>query len=271
MNKTALWEALHTRGHDAAHLTSLPDGWRLTGSAVYLTDEKAAGVNYSLDLNSDWSTRCGSFQGFVGGERVNCDIARDDRGWTLNGVRQRGLEGAVDLDFGFTPATNYPQLQRMALKVGQATQITVAWMDVRSDILELSQIICGFIPTLEPSSSACASSTQLTTSQVWRAFVCIAPGGSPLTRSRARAGSARVGLSCSTPACLFQSVGVGCQSCVRPDGSERGCSNPISRNDAAGSITLLAADGWRRRSLPHLLGAVNTSGLVFPQKLPRAL
>ena len=44
------------------------------------------------------------------------EIRRDDAGWRLNGVRVEGLEHLVDLDYGFTPATNVLQLSRIALK-----------------------------------------------------------------------------------------------------------------------------------------------------------
>lgn len=142
LNETALWETLYTRGHDAARLTASSDGWCLRGSAVYLQDEKPVALNYSLDLNSDWSTRSGAFAGFIGDQHISKVIERDGRGgWTLNGERQRDLQDAVDLDFGFTPATNHPQLRRMGLKVGQSAQITVAWIDADTDMLEpLTQV-----------------------------------------------------------------------------------------------------------------------------------
>jgi len=53
----------------------------------------------------------------------------------LNGVAQEAVAGLVDLDFGFTPATNHPQLRRMGLDVGQTAEIAVAWMDLESAAL----------------------------------------------------------------------------------------------------------------------------------------
>jgi hypothetical protein len=45
------------------------------------------------------------------------------------------LESCVDLDFGFTPATNLLQLQRVALAVGQVADVPVAWLDVSAGTL----------------------------------------------------------------------------------------------------------------------------------------
>ena len=46
------------------------------------------------------------------------------------------LEGCLDLDLGFTPATNLTQLRRVALPVGTGADIPVAWLDVPAGRLE---------------------------------------------------------------------------------------------------------------------------------------
>jgi uncharacterized protein len=136
MTKVALWKTLYTPGHDAACLVQTESGRRLEGTAVYSKDGEPACVRYALELASDWSTRSGAIDGFVGERTVRRRIERDATGWTLDGVRQIGVDNLLDLDFGFTPATNHPQLRRMALGVGQSDRITVAWMDVDSHGLE---------------------------------------------------------------------------------------------------------------------------------------
>lgn len=55
--------------------------------------------------------------------------------WTLNGAAVPGLESYVDLDLGFTPATNLPQLRRVALADGQGADVPVAWLDVSAGTL----------------------------------------------------------------------------------------------------------------------------------------
>ena len=58
--------------------------------------------------------------------------ARDDQGWRLNGAAIEGLERLVDLDYGFTPATNVLHLSRVALKPDQRAEVPVAWFDLDS-------------------------------------------------------------------------------------------------------------------------------------------
>jgi len=133
---TAFWKALYTVGHDAAFLAKADDGWVLGGTAVYLKESLPTALNYRLDLAANWEPRAGSIAGRVGDAQVNHDIQRDGDQWILNGVLQRELKGVVDLDFRFTPATNFAQLRRMNLGIGEKTRITVAWMDVESASLK---------------------------------------------------------------------------------------------------------------------------------------
>jgi uncharacterized protein len=130
MAAQAFWNALYTQGHDAARLIEAGEGWRLDGFATFLRDGVPAGLHYQLLLAPDWSTRIGRIDGLFGAELVTHHIARTDDGWLLDGVHQPGLDGAVDLDFGFTPATNHPQLRRLGLAVGEARELTVAWFDL---------------------------------------------------------------------------------------------------------------------------------------------
>lgn len=136
MVKSAFWNTIYTAGHDAAILRQTASGWQLSGMAVYVLNSEPAQIRYGLELHQDWSTRSGFFEGFVGSNAVKREIKRDGANWTLDGVKQDAVTNALDLDFGFTPATNHPQLQRMALEVGKSQQITVAWLDVDSEALE---------------------------------------------------------------------------------------------------------------------------------------
>jgi hypothetical protein len=42
----------------------------------------------------------------------------------------------VDLDFGFTPATNLLALRRLALAMGESANVRSAWLNVASGALE---------------------------------------------------------------------------------------------------------------------------------------
>jgi len=55
-------------------------------------------------------------------------IAAPGGRWHLSGAEQPAVSGCVDVDLGFTPATNLLQLRRVALDIGQAADVPVAWL-----------------------------------------------------------------------------------------------------------------------------------------------
>lgn len=131
LKASAFWRRLDTSGTDVARLFRTKAGWRLAGTAVFLHEKTKAPsrLDYELKLRSDWATSCGFVRGFVGRNVIDQTFRRDIAGWHMNGRRVRGLEGVVDLDFGFTPATNFAQVQRIHLAVGAAADFSVAWWD----------------------------------------------------------------------------------------------------------------------------------------------
>jgi hypothetical protein len=136
MIATALWRRLDTPGFDACRLTSLDDGWRLHGNAVFKSEHGPTAVTYELECDREWLTRRGSVLGWSGAQSIDLQIVRWPPGeWMLNG-NVVPLHGCVDLDFGFTPATNLAQLRRVALDIGQSADVPVAWIDIGSNTLE---------------------------------------------------------------------------------------------------------------------------------------
>jgi hypothetical protein len=132
----ALWRGLHTPGHDACRLERAGDGWRLEGAAVF-RDETGppARLAYEVECDQGWRTRRGRVRGWLGSRPIDLVIARGAAGWTLNGAVVHGLEDCVDLDFGFTPATNVLPLRRLALAEGQAAEAPAAWLDAAAGTL----------------------------------------------------------------------------------------------------------------------------------------
>jgi len=133
----ALWRRLDTPGHDACRLDPADGGWRLDGTAVFLHEGEPARIDYHVACDGRWRTERGHIRGFIGARTFDWRIGREaSAAWTVNGVAVPGLEAYVDLDLGFTPATNLTQLRRVALAPGQAAQVPVAWIDAPDGVLQ---------------------------------------------------------------------------------------------------------------------------------------
>jgi hypothetical protein len=130
MADTMEWVRLDVRGSDACELTPDGAGWRLFGTAEFEDPRGDARLAYAVSADSAWRTVGGTVQGTVGRSRVAVSIERGARGdWTLNGRSVPALRGIVDLDLGFTPATNLFPLRRLALRPGEGANAEAALLD----------------------------------------------------------------------------------------------------------------------------------------------
>ncbi len=137
MTSSMLWRRLDLPGHDACNLAKRADGWSLDGTAVFRENDLPVQLVYHVTCDLAWRTRHGHVRGWLGLQPVAFNVARiKSGGWTLNGKSASGLEHCVDLDLGFTPATNLVQLRRLALAEGQAADVPVVWLDASTGTLE---------------------------------------------------------------------------------------------------------------------------------------
>jgi hypothetical protein len=133
---SASWRRIDTYGRDTAHLMSRGPAWRLAGTAVFKSETgQSVTVAYEVDLDNQWRTERGRCSGYVDSQPFRHEFLRHRDGWTMDGV-ENGLSHIHDLDFGFTPATNMPQMKRLNLIVGRSGDLTVAWFDLGKPALE---------------------------------------------------------------------------------------------------------------------------------------
>ena len=131
----ALWRRLDLPGHDACRLDEKTDGWHLHGTAVFRLDGQPARLDYHVDCDRAWRSRSAGVRGWVGALSVGIAVEHRDDRWLLNHAPVQGLDDCVDVDFGFTPATNLLQLRRVALAIGDTADVPVAWLDVPAGTL----------------------------------------------------------------------------------------------------------------------------------------
>jgi hypothetical protein len=132
-----LWRRLDSPGHDACRLDVDAQGFSLVGAAVFRHHGKPAFLEYRVSCDGAWRTLRGDVTGWIGEAKREFGIERTPEGlWTLNGESVTGLDDCVDLDLGFTPATNTFQIRRCKLGVGESAAVPAAWLDVSSGLLE---------------------------------------------------------------------------------------------------------------------------------------
>ncbi|MBA3260487.1 MAG: putative glycolipid-binding domain-containing protein [Gemmatimonadales bacterium] len=131
-----LWRRLDAPGHDAATLRDPGTGLELRGTAVFHENGGPTALHYSVRCDADWRTTESSVDGWHGTRSFQLRLRRARSGdWTLNDVCCPEVQGCVDLDLSFTPATNLLPLRRLDLSVGQAAEVRSAWLEWPAGIL----------------------------------------------------------------------------------------------------------------------------------------
>lgn len=134
---SVLWRRLDTPGHDVCRLKKSDAGWILEGVAIFLHEDGPANLTYRMACDRTWRTINGAVHGHLGERAVQIDINRASDGqWTLNEKLQAGFDHLADLDFSFTPSSNFFQLQRLDLQAGEGRDLTVVWLDPAVNILQ---------------------------------------------------------------------------------------------------------------------------------------
>ena len=135
---SAFWRRLDRPGHDAATIERSGDGWALSGYAAF-AEKGITGLHYQVELGRDFATRSAKIEGFRDGVHFVHEFRRAGA-WYLDEVEVPDLDDLVHLDFGFTPSTNFQQLRRAGLKVGDEADIPAAWFDIgKAGLVRLPQ------------------------------------------------------------------------------------------------------------------------------------
>jgi hypothetical protein len=139
--RTVLWQRIDPPGSEWCVLEREPEGWRLRG--IVLTEVATAPVliHYAVALAADWSTRAVEIAMRSGNanrpKQLRLTVAPEQR-WQLEREPPqdpplpqddlRALHGLVDVDLGFSPATNTLPIRRLDPAIGEAVAVTAAWV-----------------------------------------------------------------------------------------------------------------------------------------------
>lgn len=128
---TVLWRRLDLPGHDICSLWKTIDGWRLSGTALFLFNQMPCTLSYVVNTDANWQTSAASISGSVGQLAVDLTIVPNlkTKAWRINGWSVAAVAGCIDLDLGFTPATNLIAIRRLSLDIGEKAQAPAAWLD----------------------------------------------------------------------------------------------------------------------------------------------
>ncbi len=132
-----LWRGIYMPGHEACWLWWLGENWQLEGTAVFAHKQKPCQLSYRIACDQSWQTQSAEVQGWAGDERIDIHIrVNSEKRWWLNEKEVPGAAGSIDLDLNFSPCTNLLPIRRLGLEIGEAADISPAWLRFPSFTLE---------------------------------------------------------------------------------------------------------------------------------------
>jgi uncharacterized protein len=131
------WRRTDVAGREAARVQRVLAGWRLTGELEVEEAGIAARLRYAIECDLDWRTCSAMIEGDAGGRPIRFALVSDRMGhWSRDGAPMPELTGALDIDLGFTPATNTLPIRRLNLAVGESARVRSAWVRFPELLLE---------------------------------------------------------------------------------------------------------------------------------------
>jgi uncharacterized protein len=138
MSDVILWRRLDLPGHELGRLSFHDNTWQLSGTALFVYEQRPCQLDYLVICDSSWRTNSAQVKGTIGEKEVNLVVAVDtQRRWRLNGVEYPAVAGCMDIDLGFSPSTNLLPIRRVALAVGDEAEVRAAWLPFPSLAFEL--------------------------------------------------------------------------------------------------------------------------------------
>ena len=136
------WRRIDMPGWEEARIEQTAHGWRLSGELKVEAGSVRGQLAYLIECEPDWRTRRATVTGSAAGAPLRLELGADGAGhWTLNGAPLVPVQGALDIDLGFTPATNLLPIRRLDLAIGERADVRTAWVrfpELRVEALEQS-------------------------------------------------------------------------------------------------------------------------------------
>ena len=127
--RAVLWKS--QRLHSAEHCTVSKHGkgHRLAGIVVLPIDSRPGHISYVIDVDDAWRSQSAELSVVAGETRRRMRLALASPGrWKIDGSSQGRFDGCIDIDLGFSPATNTLPIRRLRLDVGGIAQLTAVWV-----------------------------------------------------------------------------------------------------------------------------------------------
>jgi uncharacterized protein len=124
-----LWRWLQGTGLERFELLRAGGEWILRGTVLAIARTAPAEARYEIVCDGSFRTRRAHVSlRDAAGER-SLGITAENGHWFVNGNEVQEVGGAIDIDLGWSPATNTLPIRRLNLEIGQSSgEFRAAWV-----------------------------------------------------------------------------------------------------------------------------------------------
>jgi hypothetical protein len=84
LTEIMLWRRLDLPGHEIARLEANNDGWKLSGTAIFLSQLGPSKLEYVVSCDAAWWTNSAPVRGRIGAQEIVLNLTADpERRWHL--------------------------------------------------------------------------------------------------------------------------------------------------------------------------------------------
>ena len=125
---TGLWKRLVGTGLERFELLRDRSGWIQRGTILAASEGAPFEARYEVRTDTAWNTRSVDVRlKGADGERSLRLLVENGR-WYADGREREAVRGCVDVDLGWSPATNTLPIRRLRLAIGESREVTAAWV-----------------------------------------------------------------------------------------------------------------------------------------------
>jgi hypothetical protein len=128
--RSTMWRRIDVPDMEACSINRDGTSSVISGMAMYASQNAPVRIGYSVACTRDWECNAATVDWWVGEDTLKIAFQRlEDGRWSANDQVIDGVDELLDIDLGFTPATNTNAIQTLKLGVGSSSEYTAVWLD----------------------------------------------------------------------------------------------------------------------------------------------
>jgi hypothetical protein len=126
---SGLWRWLQVTGLERFDLVRAAEGWIFRGTILTLAADTAAEAKYEVRCDHSFRTKSADISLLNSNGERRLKIEQQNGRWFENGRENPAVNGAIDIDLGWSPSTNTLPIKRLKLEIGQSSgEFVAAWV-----------------------------------------------------------------------------------------------------------------------------------------------